>query len=120
MPKIIVTFSDTAKEDQDGNPVVDIDTVSTPKFPDDSAEPEKLFSPAQKAAISFLRRGAQQGVADFLRSIHGEALKMQNAFAELAEKNESGSPALPFDFRLLELQVKEFVAYIESSIGAYE
>lgn len=116
MPKVTVTFSDTQKEDSLGNPVVDIDTQSTPQFPNDDSK----HSPSQKAALSFLARGGQPEVAKLLRVLQGEVLKLQNELVKVAEAQESESPALPFDFKLIELHLKDFSAIIDENLGSFE
>lgn len=110
MSKVIVTFSDTVKNDALGNPVVDIDTEATPQFPED----EKNFSPAHKAALQFLARGGQPNVSSFLDELENQL----EAGLSYIHNTDKEAP-LPFDLELLKCSLISIRNLIAANKGSF-
>ena len=96
--------------DNAGNPIVDIETTSVPKFPE---EGEDKFSPAQKAAIQFLSRGGQPNVVALLDKMKVELEEVLTRF------NDIQFEGLPLDIELNRLQTKDVHAMIEEVRGSF-
>lgn len=116
MPKVTVRFEDTQKEDKEGNPLVDIVTLSKPEFP----EKESDYSPAQKAAIKFLCRGGQPDFQTLLCKLNAETILVKSKFEEIQQLlTEENCGMLPFDIKIIELNLKDIQSMIEEAIGTY-